>query len=182
MTARDSLRAGMSGFTSRRTRTGQPPGFVPRTRMASWVAAGCFLLAAGCASPARQHAVGTQYRRTGLDSKTTAALDEFRESVAAFRRKGNIPGCAFALVDDKGLVWAEGFGHARRPESEPASRPTPCFACCRFRKSSRPWRSCMPNRRACCDSTSRSQRISPIFGFAVTMKPNRNSGSRCGTC
>jgi len=83
---------------------------VHRALLASVVAAGCFLLATGCASPARQNTASAQWRRTGLDSKSTAALDGFRESVAPFMRKWNIPGCAFALVDEKGLLWAEGFG------------------------------------------------------------------------
>lgn len=86
------------------------------------VVAGCFLLAAGCASPTRQRAADTQYRRTGLDFKSTAALEGFRKSVAPFLRKGNIPGGAFALVDENGLLWAEGFGHVGAPER---SRVTP---------------------------------------------------------
>lgn len=100
-----------------RSRTGQPAAFGNRALRASVVAAGCLLLlASGCASRVAQNACGAPYRRTGLDSKSTAALEEFRKSVGPFLRKGNIPGCAFALVDESGLLWAEGFGHVGHPK------------------------------------------------------------------
>lgn len=100
-----------------RSRTAQPAAFADHALLVLGVAAGCLLLlASGCASPVGPNTAGAQYRRPGLDSKSTAALDEFRKSVGPFLRKGNIPGCAFALVDEQGLLWAEGFGHAGGPE------------------------------------------------------------------
>lgn len=52
------------------------------------------------------------YKRQGLDPKIGAAIDEFRASVPRIMDKGDVPGAAIALVDDQGVLWAEGFGYA----------------------------------------------------------------------
>jgi len=51
-----------------------------------------------------------QQRREDLKPELVTVIDEFRSSVPIMMKKANIPGCALALVDDKGILWAEGFG------------------------------------------------------------------------
>jgi len=51
-----------------------------------------------------------QQRREDLKPELATVIDEFRSSVPKMMKKANIPGCALALVDDKGILWAEGFG------------------------------------------------------------------------
>ncbi|MHC4537642.1 MAG: serine hydrolase domain-containing protein, partial [Planctomycetota bacterium] len=45
-----------------------------------------------------------------MKPELAALIDEFRSSVPKMMKKANIPGCALALVDDNGILWAEGFG------------------------------------------------------------------------
>ncbi len=67
---------------------------------------------AGSLCPVRAAAPGTGgYKREGLDPKITAVIDEFRASVPGILDKGDLPGAAIALVDDKGIVWTEGYGY-----------------------------------------------------------------------
>jgi CubicO group peptidase (beta-lactamase class C family) len=45
-----------------------------------------------------------------MKPELAALIDEFRTSVPKIMKRDKIPGCALALVDDKGILWAEGFG------------------------------------------------------------------------
>lgn len=69
------------------------------------------------------------YKRQGLDSKLSTALDEFRASVPALMAKSDVPGAALALVDDQGIVWAEGFGHTGSKTNVPVTPDTPFLLC-----------------------------------------------------
>jgi CubicO group peptidase (beta-lactamase class C family) len=70
-------------------------------------------LVTGLGAPARAGVPQTACcKRDGLDPKIEAAVDEFRAAVPGMMEKGSVPGVALALVDDKGVVWAEGFGYA----------------------------------------------------------------------
>lgn len=51
------------------------------------------------------------YKREGLDPKAEAVIDAFRASVPAAMKKGKVPGYAVALVDERGIIYTEGFGH-----------------------------------------------------------------------
>lgn len=51
-----------------------------------------------------------QLRRENLKPELAALVDEVRASVSKLMKKLKIPGCALALVDNKGILWAEGFG------------------------------------------------------------------------
>jgi CubicO group peptidase (beta-lactamase class C family) len=48
--------------------------------------------------------------REDLDPNLAIAVSEFRASVPKLMKKSKISGCALALVDDKGILWVEGFG------------------------------------------------------------------------
>jgi CubicO group peptidase (beta-lactamase class C family) len=51
-----------------------------------------------------------QQRREDLKPELATVIDKFRSSVPKMMKKANIPGCSLALVDDKGVLWTEGFG------------------------------------------------------------------------
>jgi len=51
-----------------------------------------------------------QQRREDLKPELATLIDEFRASVPKLMKEGKIPGCAIALVDKEGILWAEGFG------------------------------------------------------------------------
>jgi CubicO group peptidase (beta-lactamase class C family) len=68
-------------------------------------------------------------KRNGLDPKIEAAIDEFRASVPGIMDKGDIPGVAMALVDDKGILWTEGFGSTDGKRSPPVTPDTPFLLC-----------------------------------------------------
>jgi CubicO group peptidase (beta-lactamase class C family) len=51
-----------------------------------------------------------EQRRENLKPELAAVINEFHSSVPKMIKKANIPGCSLALVDDKGIVWTEGFG------------------------------------------------------------------------
>jgi len=69
------------------------------------------------------------YQRDGLDPKIGAAIDEFRASVPGMMAKGNVPGAAFALVDDRGVLWAEGFGVTDGKKGPAVTPDTPFLIC-----------------------------------------------------
>ncbi len=60
-------------------------------------------------------AVGFLTFSAAADPKTDRALTgiiaDFRASIPQTMRQGKIPGLAVALVDDKSVLWAEGFGY-----------------------------------------------------------------------
>jgi CubicO group peptidase (beta-lactamase class C family) len=51
-----------------------------------------------------------QQRRKGIKPELAILIDEFRTSIPKSIKKHRISGCAVSLVDDKGILWAEGFG------------------------------------------------------------------------
>ena len=51
-----------------------------------------------------------QLRRENMKPELAALIDEFRASVPKIMKRDKISGCALALLDDKGILWAEGFG------------------------------------------------------------------------
>jgi len=65
------------------------------------------------------------YKRQGLDPKVEAVIDEFRASVPQIMDKGGVPGAAIALVDDQGILWAEGFGYMGGKGKRPVTADTP---------------------------------------------------------
>jgi CubicO group peptidase (beta-lactamase class C family) len=69
------------------------------------------------------------YKREGLEPKVEAAIEEFRASVPEMMDKGGVPGAAIALVDDKGIVWTEGFGYRGGKGKQPVTPDTPFMIC-----------------------------------------------------
>ncbi len=69
------------------------------------------------------------YKREGLEPKVEAALEEFRASVPGMMEKGGVPGAALALVDDRGIVWTEGFGYVGGKRKQPVTPDTPFMIC-----------------------------------------------------
>jgi CubicO group peptidase (beta-lactamase class C family) len=69
------------------------------------------------------------YKREGLAPKVEAVIDEFRASVPRIMDKEGIPGAAIALIDDRGIIWTEGFGHTGGRKSPPATPDTPFMIC-----------------------------------------------------
>ena len=68
-------------------------------------------------------------KREGLEPKVEAVIDEFRASVPGIMDKGDVPGAAMALVDDKGIVWTEGFGYTGGKKKQPVTPDTPFLLC-----------------------------------------------------
>ena len=50
------------------------------------------------------------YKRKGLDPKIGKVIENFRASVPTTVKKGKVSGVSIALVDEKGILWTEGFG------------------------------------------------------------------------
>jgi CubicO group peptidase (beta-lactamase class C family) len=76
-----------------------------RTRRVGLVS--LLLLVAACGSPTVASTPGV----TAAPSEATAAvIDDYRARVPALMKEQGIPGLAVAVVDDTGVVWAEGFG------------------------------------------------------------------------
>ncbi|MCU0913806.1 MAG: beta-lactamase family protein [Planctomycetes bacterium] len=69
------------------------------------------------------------YKRPDLDPKIEAVIDEFRATVPEIMDRGNIPGAALALVDDKGIVWTEGFGYSGGKKKPAVTPDTPFMLC-----------------------------------------------------
>lgn len=69
------------------------------------------------------------YQREALEPKVQTVIDEFRASVSGMMDKGGVPGAAIALVDDKGILWTEGFGHTDGRRSPPVTPDTPFMIC-----------------------------------------------------
>ena len=49
-------------------------------------------------------------KRQGLDARVDALIEDFRKTVPGIMKQHKVPGVAFALVDERGILWAEGFG------------------------------------------------------------------------
>jgi len=85
---------------------------------------------AGALTPVRAAIPQTGcYKREGLEPKIEAAIEEFRASVPGMMEKGGVPGAAIALVDDKGIVWTEGFGYLGGKKKQPVTPETPFMIC-----------------------------------------------------
>ena len=69
------------------------------------------------------------YQREALEPKIQTVIDEFRASVPGIMDKGGVPGAAIALVDDKGIIWTEGFGYTDGKRSPPVTPDTPFMVC-----------------------------------------------------
>jgi len=90
-----------------------------------------FIVAAffGGLSPCGAAPLKDCYKRPGLDPKIAGVIDEFRASVPQIMDKGNVPGAAIALVDDKGILWTEGFGYLGGKGKRPVTPDTPFLIC-----------------------------------------------------
>ncbi|MBP1734730.1 MAG: metal-dependent hydrolase, beta-lactamase superfamily lipoprotein, partial [Deltaproteobacteria bacterium] len=76
-----------------------------------------FLLLNGCSTtPAR------------FETASCADFECVKESISRLARKemerNKVPGLSIALVDDKGLIWSQGFGYADRENKIPATPQT----------------------------------------------------------
>jgi len=69
------------------------------------------------------------YKRTGLDPKIEAVIDEFRASVPGRMGKADVAGTSIALVDDQGILWTEGFGRTRGRPNKAVTPDTPFLLC-----------------------------------------------------
>ena len=69
------------------------------------------------------------YKRPGLEARVEAAIEEFRASVPGIMDKGDVPSAAIALVDDKGILWTEGFGYTGGRRKQPVTPDTPFMIC-----------------------------------------------------
>jgi len=63
--------------------------------------------------------------REALEPSLTEAVEKFRTGAPKRMKEGNIRGVAIALVDQQGLVWAEGFGYADLKKRIPVTPSTP---------------------------------------------------------
>ncbi len=53
-----------------------------------------------------------------------AAIEELRVQIPESMKQANLPGFAIALVDKKGIVWSEAFGHTARDGKRPINAQT----------------------------------------------------------
>ena len=87
-----------------------------------------YVLSAG--SPLRaEPSEGEIFKRSGLDPKIEAVIDRFRDSVPETMEKGDVPGEAIALVDGRGVLWAQGFGWTDGRGKKPVTADTPFLIC-----------------------------------------------------
>jgi CubicO group peptidase (beta-lactamase class C family) len=78
-------------------------------------------LVAACGSPTVASTPGV----TSAPSEATAdVIDDYRELIPASMEEQGIPGLAVAVVDDRGVVWEEGFGVTDGAGSEPVTPDT----------------------------------------------------------
>jgi CubicO group peptidase (beta-lactamase class C family) len=63
-------------------------------------------------------------KRPGLDARVDAVIADFRTMVPGLMRQFKVPGVALALVDDQGILWAEGFGVTRPKGKTPVTPDT----------------------------------------------------------
>lgn len=68
-------------------------------------------------------------KREGLEPKIAAIIEEFRASVPAIMDKGSVPGVAMVLVDDRGILWKEGFGYVDGKKKTLVTPDTPFLLC-----------------------------------------------------
>jgi CubicO group peptidase (beta-lactamase class C family) len=83
------------------------------------------LLQIASLSPLRAEIPRTgRFRREVLDPKVKAAIEEIRASVPGAMDRENVTGLALALVDEKGIIWMEGFGHTADNNKTPVTLET----------------------------------------------------------
>ena len=68
-------------------------------------------------------------KRDGLDPRIDEVIEEFRYSVRETMKKGKVPGCAIALVDDRGIIRTEGFGYTDSKIKNLVRPDTPFLIC-----------------------------------------------------
>ncbi len=69
------------------------------------------------------------YKREGLNPKVDSVIEAFRDSVPKLMKKGKVPGCAVALVDERGILWTEGFGYTGGKPKAAVTPDTPFLIC-----------------------------------------------------
>jgi len=91
------------------------------------------IVTAGCSSFGTIPQTGC-YKREGLEPKVEVVIEEFRASVPELMKKGKVPGCAIALVDEQGTLWTEGFGYTDCKRKN-LVRPDTLFLICSMSKT-----------------------------------------------
>ncbi|UCD48990.1 MAG: beta-lactamase family protein [Phycisphaerales bacterium] len=76
------------------------------------------------AAPKTRH-----YQRPGLDPKVDSAIEAFRDSVPKLMKKGGVPGYAVALVNERGILYTEGFGVTGGKSKGRVTPDTPFLIC-----------------------------------------------------
>lgn len=69
------------------------------------------------------------YKREDLDPKVDAVIEAFRDSVPKLMKKGDVSGYAVALVDERGILWTEGFGYTGGKPRAAVTPDTPFLIC-----------------------------------------------------
>ncbi len=87
------------------------------------------LITTGCSSFRTRIPQAGYTVRQGLSAEIEAVIDEFRNLVSAAMREDKVPGCAMALVDERGILWTEGFGHTDRTRKIRVTPHTPFLIC-----------------------------------------------------
>ena len=92
------------------------------------------LVASGCSTyPYGRPTTGGRIR-DDIDPNVANLVNEFRASVPRIMKRDKISGCALALVDHKGILWAEGFGTTDFKRKIPVTPNTP-FSICSISKT-----------------------------------------------
>jgi CubicO group peptidase (beta-lactamase class C family) len=85
------------------------------------------VLVRGCSTfPYGQPTTGG-WTRDDLDPNIVHVISGFRTDVPELMKKGKIPGCALALFDREGILWAEGFGTTDYKRKIPVTPDTPFY-------------------------------------------------------
>jgi CubicO group peptidase (beta-lactamase class C family) len=102
--------------------------YAANARVVLLLAFAAFVFSAG--SPLRAEPSKAEgLKRAGLDRRIEAAIDAFGASVPEIMDRGGVPGAATSLVDDQGVLWAQGFGKTGGRGRQPVTADTPFLIC-----------------------------------------------------
>lgn len=87
------------------------------------------LITAGCSTYPYGVPTTGGWTRENIDPNIVNVVNEFRSSVPEIMKRDKISGCALALVDDKEILWAEGFGTTDFKRKIPVTPDTLFFIC-----------------------------------------------------
>lgn len=74
-----------------------------------------------CSTPT---AIAPDVQKTIASASITDTMAEYQQEIPQLMQQQNIPGLAIAVVDDQGILWAEGFGFTDTDQQVPITPGT----------------------------------------------------------